>query len=168
MVFFLRASLVLGEVITWGGRERQRTRTGTNHGAARGWTEAAELRGGRSRSAAPGPAERCLTTPDTEIRTERDLWESCWVFITPSLPTCLRDGEGARASGSRPDRECHPGGKTVEWEKEDTWLRLRLHPLNQPAEVRSRLLSFSVSFSLFRENPGWVGGDSWGSFHAAK
>lgn len=70
-------------------------------------------------------------------RSRGDIWEICWVFITPSLQTCVRDGEGAGAAGSRPDWECRSGGEIVEWEEGNTGLRLRLHPSAQPPEVRS-------------------------------
>lgn len=69
----------------------------------------------------------------------RDLWEICWIFIAPLLQTCVRDGEGAGAAGSRPDRECRPGGETIEWEEGDTGVRLRLHPSAQSTEVRNLL-----------------------------
>lgn len=69
---------------------------------------------------------------------EEDLWDICWILITPSLQTCVRDGEGAGAAGSRPDRECRPGGEIVEWEEGTTGVRLRFHPSTQPTEVRTR------------------------------
>ena len=77
------------------------------------------------------------------VAGEEDLWEICWIFITPSLQTCVRDGEGAGAAGSRPDRERRPGGEIVEWEEGDPGVRLRLHPSAQPPEVRSLSSTFS-------------------------
>lgn len=83
-----------------------------------------------------------------EEEERRDIWEICWIFITPSLQTCVRDGEGAGAAGSRPDRECRPGGEIVDWEEGDPGFRVRIHPFAQPAEVR-----FSLIFPL-RGSPG--------------
>lgn len=83
---------------------------------------------------------------------EEDLWDICWIFITPSLQTCVRDGEGAGAAGSRPDRECRPGGEIVEWEEGTTGVRLRFHPSTQPTEVRTR-------FHLILIDPATVSGE---------
>ena len=97
-------------------------------------------------------------------RVVEDIWESCWIVITPSLQTCVRDGEGAGAAGSRPDRECRPGGEITEWEEGDSGVRLRIHPSAQPAEVRngSHLLLMTAKVS------GEPRGDPLGGSHAAK
>lgn len=55
------------------------------------------------------------------------------------MQTCVRDGEGAGAAGSRPHGERRPGGEIAKWEKEDFGLGRRFHPFTQPPEVRSRL-----------------------------
>lgn len=88
---------------------------------------------------------------------EEDLWDICWIFITPSLQTCVRDGEGAGATGSRPDRECRPGGEIVEWEEGTTGVRLRFHPSTQPTEVRTRFHLILMCATVSGEPPRGAG-----------
>lgn len=91
-------------------------------------------------------------------RGRRDLWDICriifrWIAVAPPLQTCVRDGEGAGAAGSRPHRQRRPGGEIVEWEERNTGVRLRLHPSTQPPEVRVRLCCFLVTAAVSGESP---------------
>lgn len=63
------------------------------------------------------------------------IWEIGWIFIPPPLQTCVQDGEGARAAGSRAHRERHLGGETVIWEKGNSGIWIRFYPASQSSKV---------------------------------
>lgn len=112
----------------------------------------------------------CFPTPDSEERCRgweerRRIWEICWISISLSLQTCVRDGEGAGAAGSRPDWECRLGGEIVERKEGNTGVRLRLHPSAQPTKVSSLLEFASHDRNNVRRGGEPRRGECWRGFH---